>query len=416
MIPTSSKDQTQNLSGESFSGNEPLSMVAICLDDESWRFINVFSEQVSLVQTRLRLEEYRSHDQDSIVASFGEPAPDICLIDFDRDRRRAVVLAERLHASMPGTALFAVSSQAQPDSILEAMRSGCSEYLIKPLDRDQMLSAVARVSARRREKKDTDKAQVLAFMGAKGGCGVTTIVTQMGALLAKSYTKKTLVVDLHPDFGDSALYLGLTKSRYDFFELLENTDRLDADFLQSFLLHHSSGLDLVPAPEGMENSREALRGSMAQTFDFIRQRYEFILADLPPGLNETNLELIQYCDHVYLVTVAEVSAIRNILRQLEYFSRRDVPPEKVHIILNRHQKRSVVTDMQIEKVIGQKIFWRVPNHYPQVVKTIHEGDPVAQLSSSEVAQNLHEWAGTFARKPGEKEEKKTSGIRGLWSR
>jgi hypothetical protein len=29
----------------------------------------------------------------------------------------------------------------------------------------------------------------------------------------------------------------------------------------------------------------------------------------------------------------------------------------------------------------QKIHWRVPNHYPQVVKIIHEGDPVAQLGN-----------------------------------
>ena len=40
-------------------------------------------------------------------------------------------------------------------------------------------------------------------MGAKGGCGVTSLVTQLGALLANSLSKKTLVVDLHPDFGDA---------------------------------------------------------------------------------------------------------------------------------------------------------------------------------------------------------------------
>jgi len=69
---------------------------------------------------------------------------------------------------------------------------------------------------------------------------------------------------------------------------------------------------------------------------------------------------------------------------------------------------------QIEKVIGQKIFWRVPNQYAQVMKTIHEGDPVAQLSNSEVARNLNEWAGAIGRKPGTEEKK--SGILGLWNR
>jgi len=61
------------------------------------------------------------------------------------------------------------------------------------------LNAVERLAGRRKEKKETYNAQVIAFVGAKGGCGVTTLVTQLGALLAKSYSRKTLIIDLHPD-------------------------------------------------------------------------------------------------------------------------------------------------------------------------------------------------------------------------
>jgi hypothetical protein len=75
-----------------------------------------------------------------------------------------------------------------------------------------------------------------------------------------------------------------------------------------------------------------------------------------------------------------------------------------------------VSDAQIEKVLEQKIFWRVPNQYPQVVKTIHEGDPVGQLSSSEVTQNLRDWAESIGRKPGTEMKKKEKGILGLWNR
>src|SRR6202040_1071738 len=161
------------------------------------------------------------------------------------------------------------------------------------------------------------------------------------------------------------------------------------------------GLDLIPAPEGSVSNREALpAGSLLHTMNFLRARYEFILVDLPPALNAENVSLVQDCDQLYLVTVAEVSAIRNVVRQLEYFASRDIPREKIRIVLNRHHKRNVVSDAQIEKVLDQKIFWRVPNQYPQVVKTIHEGDPVAQLSSSDVARNLEEWAEIIGKKPG----------------
>lgn len=412
------KDATGASPRESFYMSEPVSVVGISVDDEVWRFLGLFAGSTGLIQLRNRVGEDRGLDQDTILDSLGSPNPDICLIDFDKDRRGAAIIAERIHTALPDTAVFAVSSQTHPDAILEAMRSGCGEYLVKPIDREQLVKAVARIGARRRDKQEQGRAQLLAFMGAKGGCGTTTLVTQFGALLSSSFSRNSLLLDLHPDFGDAALYLKLTKTRFHFFELLENTDRLDADFLQSFVMRHSSGLDLIPAPEGSVATRDALPpGALIHTLGFLRQRYEFILADLPPSLNEENLALIRDCDQLYLVTVAEVSAVRNVVRQLEYFASKDIPKEKIRVVLNRHHKKNVVSDAQIEKALEQKIFWRVPNQYPQVVKAIHEGDPVAQLSSSEVTRSLEAWAESVGKKPGTDVKKKEGGgILGLWSR
>jgi pilus assembly protein CpaE len=419
MRTMTSKDLTGASPRESFYMSEPVSVVGISVDDEVWRFLGLFAGSTSLIQLRSRVGDDRTGlDQDTIVEYLGNPAPDICLIDFDKDRRGAAIVAERIHAALPDTAVFAISSQTHPDAILEAMRAGCGEYLIKPIDREQLVKAVARIGARRRDKQEQGRAQLLAFMGAKGGCGTTTLVTQFGALLASSFGRNSLLLDLHPDFGDAALYLKLTKTRFHFFELLENTDRLDADFLQSFVMRHSSGLDLIPAPEGSVATRDALPpGALNHALGFLRARYEFILADLPPSLNDDNLALIRDCDQLYLITVAEVSAVRNVVRQLEYFSNKDIPSEKIRVILNRHHKKNVVSDAQIEKALDQKIFWRVPNQYPQVVKTIHEGDPVAQLSSSEVTRSLEAWAEAVGRKQGtEVKKKEGGGLLGLWNR
>jgi len=421
MTQMTANDFTSASRREDFSLGEPVSVVGVCVDEEMWRFLGLFAGSTGLIHLRDRVGDYRAtQDQDAFLELLGNLAPDICLVDFDKDRQTASIVAERIHSGLPGTTVFAVSSQTHPEAILEAMRSGCGEYLTKPLEREQLVKAIARIGSRRKEKEKQDqgRAQVLAFMGAKGGCGTTTLATQLGALLASSCARSSLLLDLHPDFGDAALYLKLTKGRFHFFELLENADRLDADFLQSFVMRHSSGLELIPAPEGSVTSREALPPrALAYTLNFLRLRYEFILVDLPPALNDENLSVIRDCDQLYLVTVAEVSAIRNVVRQLEYFASKDISRDKVRVVLNRNHKRNVVTDAQIEKVLEQKIFWRVPNQYPEVVKTIHEGNPVAQLSSSEVTQNLQEWAESIGKKPGTEVKKKEGrGILGLWNR
>ena len=154
-----------------------------------------------------------------------------------------------------------------------------------------------------------------------------------------------------------------------------------------------------------------------QTFEFLRLRYDFILVDFPPGLNDEHLELIRYCDQINIVTIAEVSALRNVVRQTDYFTRKEIAADRLRVILNRHQNRGIITEAQIEKVIGQKIFWKVPNQYIQVLKAISGGDPLGQGSNSEVAKNFNEWAGTIGKKASTAEEKKSrSGILGLWGR
>jgi len=67
-------------------------------------------------------------------------------------------------------------------------------------------------------------------------------------------------------------------------------------------------------------------------------------------------------------------------------------------------------------VIGRKIAWKVPNQYFQVLKSISGGGQFSQVSNSEVAKSLNQWAGTIGRKPDSKDEKKSRGILGLWGR
>jgi len=397
-------------SSDSSSGGQ-LSLITIALDRESERLMKLWLPSANIRE----LTNYP--DDNGFLESMGAAGPDVCLVDFDKDSSRAFRIAEHIHQDSPDTAIFAVSSDARPDVIIQAMRSGCREYLFKPLVRDQLLQAITRAGGRRRERKDRSNTQVMTFIGAKGGCGVTTIATQLGALLASSGSKKTLLLDLHPSLGDAALYLGFTNSKYHAYELMENTDRLDVELLQSVTLHHSSGLDILPAPNEFESTRHAGSGAISQMFGFLRLWYDFILIDLPAGLNDYTAKLVGQSEQLYVVTVAEVSALRNTSRIIDYLTQEEVPSDKVKVILNRFEKRSPIPESQIEKLIQRKIFWMVPNQYHQAVKTISSGDSTADISRSELIRNLKGWADSIAGAKAEAESrgsKKKRGILGLF--
>ena len=401
-----------------FSPGGSLSAISVCLDAESAVELRRFMQSTPLVRFQGELDAYCSDTDDPILDRITELAPDICLVDFDSDRRLAIQTAERIHERFGNTAIFAVSSNAQPDLIIQAMRCGCSEYLVKPLGHDPLLEAVARVGGRKREKGEQPNSQVLAFIGAKGGAGVTTLATHLSTFLAKYCSRKTLLIDLHPDLGDVGLHLGLTENGYHFYQLVESVARMDSDLLHGFLASHPSGVDVLLAPLAFEPILRVSPQAIGQTIDSLRSVYEFIVVDCPPGLTDANKEILDRADQVYMVTVPEVSALRNVARYLSYFSRTEFSNEKVKIVLNRHSRKGSITDEQIEKAIQRGIQWKIPNAYQQTIKTINSGNPTTQSPASDLTRAVMAWANALGAKsaPGDEKAKKNRGLLGLMSK
>ena len=393
---------------------DSLSIATLCLDQESSSQLRGFLDSMPLAQLVTELQHYLADEQDSVfVDRLKDLRPDICIIDFDRDREKAGRTAERIREVLTETAIFAASSKSQSDLIIRAMRSGCTEYVIKPIDRDQLLEALARVGGRRREKREQMAGQVVAFLSAKGGTGATTLAIHLAAHLAQ--TKKTLLVDLHPDLGDAAIFLALPRHQYHFYDLAENTHRLDAEFLQGFVVRHSTGLEVLPAPDGVDAPRRAGSEALQRIMEFLRVQYEFVVVDCSPGLDEETMAVIDLADYLYLVATPEIPSLRNVARHLEFFGRYDYPRDKIRVIINRHMKGSTITDAQIEKAIHKNIYWKIPNQYAEVIKAINNGDPLSIAPRSELMRSLNEWVESLIGKPlpqGKKAEKGMFGFLG----
>ncbi len=402
---------TKETSNTSVTGGappaEPIALVSICLDPEAVNELRDFVRRTPFLRLHAELQSYLA-DEGPNLSWMQEPGPDVCLIDFDRDRVSATLTAERIQEKLRNTAIFALSRNSQPDLIIQAMRCGCSEYIVKPVDQEKLLEAVARVGGRKKEKKDQFSGRILTFLGAKGGSGVTTVATHLGALLAKPLGRRALLVDLHRTCGEAALFLGLTKYQYHFYDLVESVDRLDRELLGGYVVHHSTGLDLLPSPELNEPERRLIPEAVGQVIDFIRTQYEFVLLDCAPGLNAQNVEAIRRSDFLYLVTTPEVPALRNVARILSFLARNEFAQDKVQVVVNRHSKKDTIGEEEIEKAIRKKIYWKIPNQYHQVIRTINAGDPSAHLENSEVVRCLLPWAKGLLGSPDLKTSKKPS--------
>ncbi len=413
----SSREATLSSSVQA-SPRRALSVVTVCVDKSSIAGLREAVHSLSGFDLSGEYSSYAAESADTpLIETLQVRRPDICVVDFDRDRQKAVLTVEQIRESLPSAAVFALSADSRPDIIIEAMRSGSSEYLLKPVVRERVVEALVKFESKRRDRTHAKKGRVFTLLGAKGGTGVTTVATHL-AVYAAQAGARTLLIDQHPDLGDVSVYLSVGEHKYNFYELVNNIHRLDTELLQGFLVHHGSSLDVLTSPESFGAMVQASPAALSSTLDFLRDVYDVILMDCAPGLNGFNVTAIDRSDVLYLIGTPELPSIRNMARYIDHLKRFNCPDEKIKVVINRYSKRAAITEGQIAKAIRTPVSMLLPNCYADVIEAIHAGVVIPMSSRSELAQALSRWASQLAEAEAEgavrkAESKRRFGILGL---
>ncbi|MGB2900505.1 MAG: AAA family ATPase [Candidatus Acidiferrum sp.] len=369
--------------------------MAVCLDQTSFEALSHFVAGVPGAVIIGNLDHYAGVERE-VGRALDLAHTRICFIDYDRNTEEAVWVTERLRSEYPDVHTFAVSAFSEPEAIIAAMRAGCAEYLLKPVQHERVLDGLARVESKQKKKaRSTVRGKVVTLVGAKGGTGVTSLALHLALELAQA-KRKCLLVDQHPALGDASLYLGTGRHQYSFYELASNADHLDEELLRGFLLHHNSGLDLLDSPEAVDMIHGASPSTVEHTLAFLAETYHFVIVDCPPGLTDGTRACISQSEQVAIVMTAELPSVRNTVRYIEHLSKLGYSSSSIHVVLNRHSKKGPLSDDRIERALGRAISLRVPNSYNEVIRAINSGAPISSGSKSDFGAAIQRWAHELA--------------------
>src|SRR5882724_9131971 len=369
--------------------------MAVCLDQTSYEALSHFVAGIPGAVIIGNLDHYAGVERE-VGRALDLAHTRICFIDYDRNTEEAVWVTERLRSEYPDVHTFAVSAFSEPEAIIAAMRAGCAEYLLKPVQHERVLDGLGRVESKQKKKaRSTVRGKVVTLVGAKGGTGVTSLALHLALELAQGH-RKCLLVDHHPALGDASLYLGTGRHQYSFYELASNAERLDEELLRGFLLHHNSGLDLLDSPEAVDAIHGASPSSVEHTLAFLADTYQFVVVDCPPGLTDGTRACISQSEQVAIVLTAELPSVRNTVRYIEHLSKLGYSSSSIHVVLNRHSKKGPLSDDRIEKALGRGISLRVPNSYNEVIRAINSGAPISSGNKSDFGAAIQRWAHELA--------------------
>ncbi|GAC1440580.1 MAG: hypothetical protein NVSMB55_05750 [Mycobacteriales bacterium] len=309
---------------------------------------------------------------------------DLVVVGADVDLHVALELAAGERVSSPALGVVLLRQRVTTAVLTQALRSGVREVVAVD-DLPALREACARSRDVSRQVRGVGagmdsgsalagSARVVTVFAAKGGCGKTTVATNLAVAAAAGGARKVCLVDLDLAFGDVAIVLQLFPART-IADAVNLTGELDEAAVRSLITPHSPGLDTVVAP---------LEPGMAETISpalviglirVLRTMYDVVVIDTPPAFTDQVLAAFDSSDLLVLLATLDIPALKNLKLALETLDLLSYPREKWLIALNRADSKVGLSQADVEKTLKASFTLEIPSSR-SVSASINRGVPL----------------------------------------
>ena len=360
-----------------------LSVIIVATDSEQRTVLQVLVDGTNVARTVHACATFPVAAADPVTRRVRAANPEVILVDIPPDNTPTALRAiELLHQEMPDSAVFAIGNLNQPQVIVSAMRSGAREFIERPTTTTDLLEAFVRLSAaQRRVRQEGPRGKVFSVLNAKGGSGATTVAVNL-ALALQSAHGQTALVDVAP-LGHAALHLNL-KPIFTIADATRNLHRMDASLLESFMVRHNSGLQLL-AGTNVPAAVDPSTAEFVRLFDMLVTHYRYVVVDASTRFDAASRLIANLSECVLLVACTDVASLWSAARVQQYLGETGTR-ERVRLVLNRFRKVPGFSEADAEAAAGARLLWRVPNQYFAVSTAIDRGTPLMEQSHTEIAR------------------------------
>ncbi|HXG78122.1 MAG TPA: CtpF protein [Methyloceanibacter sp.] len=301
-----------------------INIQAFCEDQETAAAIEQASQDRRLAKAHVSVQ--MGGPQAAIAFYKSAPTPNLIIVESLLDRMQMLAELDRLaEVCDAGTKVIVIGHINDVLLYRELLRRGVSEYVVAPI---RVLQIIESISSIYTDPETGPVGQVIAFVGAKGGSGSSTVCHNTAFAIANSLKSDVVIADLDLPFGTAGLDFNQDPLQ-GIADALAAPERLDEMLLDRLLSRCSDHLSLFAAPGTLDRPYDIDANSCDSVIDVVRENVPWIAVDVPHLWTGWAKQVVLRADHIVLTAVPDLANLRNaknLVDQLKGARPNDRPP------------------------------------------------------------------------------------------
>lgn len=273
----------------------------------------------------------------------------------------------------------------------ELIKQGVSEYIVRPQSPLQIIKTIADLYV---DPSAPPIGKTLAFVGARGGVGSSTLAHNVGWCTAEEYKSDTVILDLDLPFGTTSLDFDQEASA-GLVEALSSPERLDDVLLDRLLQKQTERLSLFTAPSMLDRDFDLDDQAFETVLDVVRGSAPTIVVDVPHVWTTWSKRILMTADEIVITATPDLASFRNTKNLIDILGAARPNDAAPMLVINQFDpKASAVQPDQFAEHVGIKPA-QVLQWDPQLFGTAAtNASPLTEVGSkTKTAQAVRELSG-----------------------
>ncbi|MGH1351203.1 MAG: AAA family ATPase [Methyloligellaceae bacterium] len=309
-VPEQSAEISDNIPVKEYEAQIPpiprVSIQAFCEQQITADVLQVVSEDRRLAKAHVNVQLGGAKAALSFYQN--APTPNLIILEILQEQNTILHELDRLaEVCDSGTRVIVIGSVNDILMYRELLRRGVSEYLVSPVSPMQVMESI---SSFYNDPETSPVGQVMAFIGAKGGSGSSSVCHNTAWLITEAIQSDVVIADMDLPFGTAGLDFNQDPVQ-GVFDALSAPERLDAVLLDRLLSKCSERLSLFSAPGTLDREYDIEASSCDIMLDVVRQNVPYVMLDLPHMWTSWTKEVLFQADEIVITAEPDLASLRN---------------------------------------------------------------------------------------------------------